>query len=183
MNQFPPPRRIGLPYTALQGPKRKCDLPPPRFRPTYGPFAPKPNTVNNAVDFLTFTLKPMRFFLFLIFALLSNAAFAGYDLHITRKNHWADEKGSRIGLAEWRSYVKRDKEVRRDEKNSENDFIVSIGADSFPLWYEPKLGELRTKDPSKKAIEKLTRIAAHLRAKVQGDDGEQYLGSSVNRPL
>lgn len=116
----------------------------------------------------------MRFLIFLIFAVVSNVAFAGYDLHITRKKHWADENGSSINITEWLSYVQRDKEVRRDRQNSENDFIVSIGSESFPLWYEPKLGELRTKDPSEKAIEKLIRIAAQLRATVQGDDGEKY---------
>lgn len=116
----------------------------------------------------------MRFLLLLIFAAMSNSAFAGYDLHITRKKHWADENGASISLVEWYSYVRLDKEVRHDSQNSENEFIVSIGGESFPLWYEPKLGELRTKDPSEKAVEKLIRIAAQLRAKVQGDDGEQY---------
>ena len=119
-------------------------------------------------------LKPMRFLIFLIFAVVWNVAFAGYDLHITRKKHWADENGASISIKEWHDYLKRDKEVRRDSQASENDFIVSIGSESFPLWYEPSLGELRSKDPSEKAIRKLIRIAAQLRATVQGDDGEQY---------
>lgn len=116
----------------------------------------------------------MRFLVLLILVTLSNAAFAGYDLHITRKSHWADEGGAKISLAEWRSYARQDREIQLDKLNSENDFIVSTGGESFPLWYEPKLGELRTKDPSKHAVEKLKRIARQLKAKLQGDDGELY---------
>ena len=58
----------------------------------------------------------MRFLILLILAVVSNLAFAGYDLHITGKKHWANEKGSSISLVEWHSYVRRDKEVRRDRQ-------------------------------------------------------------------
>jgi hypothetical protein len=114
----------------------------------------------------------MRFLVMLILGTASNAALAGYDLHITRKIHWADAGGPRISLAEWCSYAQQDKEIQHDRQNSENDFIVSAGGESFPLWYEPKLGELRTKGPSKRAVEKLRRIARHLKAKLH--DGELY---------
>jgi len=106
--------------------------------------------------------------------MVSNLALAGYDVHVTRKPHWADTNGPRITFTEWQSYVEGDKAVQPDKQNTGNDFIVSVGGESFPLWYEPKFGELRTTDPSKKAVAKLVEIAATLKAKVQGDDGELY---------
>lgn len=116
----------------------------------------------------------LKFLLLLLFSMISNLAIAGYDVHVTRKPHWADTKGPRITFAEWQSYVEGDGAVQLDKQNTGNNFIVSVGDESFPLWYEPKFGELRTKDPSKKVVAKLVEIAAKLKAKVQGDDGELY---------
>lgn len=116
----------------------------------------------------------MRFLIFLLLFVASNAALAGYDLHITRKNNWADKGGAKITFAEWRSYVQQDKEIQNDSQNSENAFIVSVDGEMFAIWYDPRLGELSTKNPSDAAIEKLKRIATQLKARVQGDDGELY---------
>ncbi|MFZ6694082.1 hypothetical protein ACO0K1_20145 [Undibacterium sp. SXout20W] len=116
----------------------------------------------------------MRFLIPLIFVSVSSVAFAGYDDHVTRKVHWADANGPLILLTEWRRYVQGDRDVQPDNQNTENDFIVTVDGESFPLWYEPKFGELRTTDPSEKAVEKLKKIAVKLKAKVQGDDGELY---------
>jgi len=116
----------------------------------------------------------MRFLIFLFLFTASSAALAGYDLHITRKNNWADKEGAKITFSEWRSYVQQDKEIQNDSRNSENDFIVSVDGETFPIWYDPRLGELSTKNPSDVAIEKLKRIATRLKARIQGDDGELY---------
>ncbi len=116
----------------------------------------------------------MRYALFAVLALSSGLAHAGYDLHITRKVHWADSNGPTISQAEWREYVKHDGQVARDPANSEFDFVVSLTGESFPIWLDPKLGELVTKDPSQRAVAKLIDIARTLRARVQGDDGELY---------
>jgi hypothetical protein len=64
--------------------------------------------------------------------------------------------------------------VKSDPLNTKNDFIVSLPGESFPLWFEPDLGELRMKDPSDKELLKLIEIAKKLHARVQGDDGEFY---------
>jgi hypothetical protein len=107
-------------------------------------------------------------------ALASGAALAGYDVHITRKAQWSDDTGPRITIGEWLDYVKSDPEVKRDPLNSANDFIVTSSSESFPMWFEPSLGELRMKDPSDKALSKLIEIAKKMHARLQGDDGEIY---------
>ncbi len=104
----------------------------------------------------------------------SVVAIAGYDVHITRKAYWADNTNHAISYAEWMAYVDCDEEVFRDELNSENDFIVVTKEVEFPIWYESSRGELYTKNPSAKAIRKMSRIARKLKAKVQGDNGETF---------
>jgi len=116
----------------------------------------------------------MRFVAAFLLILFSNLAFAGYDLHITRKPHWADEVGPKIAISEWHEYLKRDRQLSRDKQNSENDFVVSLPNESFPIWFDPKLGELTTKNPSEAAIKKLIEMSKNLKARVQGDDGETY---------
>jgi len=116
----------------------------------------------------------MRFFFALILLLVSSIAVAGYDLHITRKNFWADESGQKITFAEWKNYVRSDKQVAHDGRNSEHDFIVRLPGGTFPIWYNPSRGEIYTKNPTEAAIQKLIEISRKLKAQVQGDDGELY---------
>lgn len=117
---------------------------------------------------------PMRFIALILLLIASSTAFAGYELHITRKNHWADVAGPRITESEWQSYVQQDATIQNDARNSRDAFIVSVDGESFSIWYNPRLGELSTKNPSDAAIEIMKKIAARLKAKVQGDDGESY---------
>jgi hypothetical protein len=74
----------------------------------------------------------MRYAFFVALALSSGLAHAGYDLHITRKVHWADSDGPQISQAEWQEYVKQDRHVAHDPANSEFDFVVSLPGESFP---------------------------------------------------
>lgn len=106
--------------------------------------------------------------------LVSTTAFAGYDLHVTRKEFWANESGPKITFVEWKAYVRSDRQIARDIKNGEEDFLVSLSKETFPVWYNSELGEIYTKNPSKNAIRKFIEIAKKLKAKVQGDDGELY---------
>jgi len=116
----------------------------------------------------------MRLLVALLLLLAAKFAVAGYDVHLTRKTHWADERGPKVTLAEWHAYVKGDKQISRDANNTENDFVVTVGREVFPLSFEPSIGELRTKDPSPVALKKLIEISKKLNVKVQGDDGEFY---------
>jgi hypothetical protein len=116
----------------------------------------------------------MRLAIAILACMLSGLTFAGYDLHITRKLHWADENGPRISISEWRNYVESDTQVIQDKENDQFSFVISLESERFPLLYDPRLDELFTKDPSAKAIQKLRSIAKVLHAYVQGDDGEFY---------
>ncbi|MDG9925641.1 MULTISPECIES: hypothetical protein [unclassified Pseudomonas] len=107
-------------------------------------------------------------------AMISQFVYAGYDLHITKKDFWADENGPCISREEWSNYVKTDRQVQRDNENSTDDFLVSLELEQFPVWYNPDLCEIYTKAPSKNAINKLIKISEALGARVQGDDGESY---------
>ncbi len=116
----------------------------------------------------------MRVIIGLCLVLLSGLALAGYDAHITRKALWSDNVGPRISFVEWLDYVRSDPQVKRDPLNTENDFMVTLPGESFPLWFNPDGGEVYTKDPSDKALKKLIEIAKKMHARVQGDDGEFY---------
>ncbi len=132
----------------------------------------------NAARFVSMHCFPgrwlKRFIALVLLLIASNTAFAGYELHITRKNHWADVGGPRITESEWQSYVQQDTAIQSDALNSPDAYIVSVDGESFSIWYNPRLGELSTKNPSDAAIEIMKKIAARLKAKVQGDDGESY---------
>lgn len=98
----------------------------------------------------------------------------GYDFHITRKDHWADEEGAEIALEEWIQYAQSDVEIEADPDNpgAENR-LVSLPEGVWPLWWDGA-GELLSKNPERPMIRKLIAIAAALNARVLGDDGENY---------
>ncbi|GGY75069.1 hypothetical protein GCM10011613_20700 [Cellvibrio zantedeschiae] len=100
----------------------------------------------------------------------------GYDLHITRKECWADEEDEGlISRAEWKAYVEADPDVTPDPDNPHEDYYVYVrDAESWPLWFNPRLGNIYTKNPPDDVIEKVVKIAAILKARVQGDDQEFY---------
>jgi hypothetical protein len=107
-------------------------------------------------------------------ALVSGIAHAGYDVHITRRAEWSDEKGPKISLAEWRAYLLTDSQVIQAPHNTKNDFLIELPGEEVFLLYNPRYGELVVKDPSTQALTKLTQIARGLHARVQGDEGEFY---------
>jgi len=97
----------------------------------------------------------------------------GYDLHITRKDYWADPKGNRIEQEEWDSCVAQDSSLSKDPKNGEYDYLYTSGS-SHPLWYDSDLGNVFTKNPDKPTIIKMVSVAKLLSAEVRGDDDELY---------
>jgi hypothetical protein len=100
----------------------------------------------------------------------------GYDIHITRAEHWAENEGREISAEEWLAYVQKDPELKIDEANSEH-FAIWSGDVGEPLaWFEWSAGDVATKNPDEATIEKAVSIARHFNAKVQGDDGEVYPG-------
>ena len=112
--------------------------------------------------------------LVLLIIFVSTPVYAGYNLHVTRKVHWANDVGPKISFKEWKEHVSADRDILRDQNNSEFDFVVTLPNETFPVWYNTRTNEIYTKNPSKNAIRKLIEIAEKLKAKVQGDEGEFY---------
>ncbi len=115
----------------------------------------------------------------------------GYDLHITRKAHWADEDGATITLLEWKAYIRTDPEMRLDgyaeaqtpageRIRSENEglsvWLAYSGHEQQGnmAWFDYWNGTIVVKNPDEEIIRKMYAIAQKFDAKVQGDDGEYY---------
>lgn len=100
----------------------------------------------------------------------------GYDLHITRKDCWAEEEDERrISAEEWKAYADADPELIKDlESSDETDYVFIRQAGNWPLWFNSRLGNIYTKNPDIDVIQKMVKIALVLKARVQGDDQEFY---------
>jgi hypothetical protein len=104
----------------------------------------------------------------------------GYDLHVTRGD------GQPIGEAEWRAYVASDREldltgVAEAETPDGTLRYENPGLACWrghpagePVWFDFRDGQVVVKNPDEPTIGKMLIIAAALRARVQGDDGEIY---------
>ena len=114
----------------------------------------------------------------------------GYELHITRRENWADTETSNISLTEWLAYVSHNKELELT-----NSYEIEIGSETqfqnrpgycewnaHPVhnelnarpWFSYWEGIIDTKNPDAPTIRKMMQIASALNAKVQGDEGEIY---------
>ena len=114
----------------------------------------------------------------------------GYDLHITRKEHWADEEQNSgdISLEEWLAYIYNpDSELELSDgyrikiPGIETNSQVAPGFCEWaahPLnkrpWFNYSDGNISTKYPDEATVGKMILMAEVLNAKVQGDDGEVY---------
>lgn len=80
----------------------------------------------------------------------------GYDLHITRKEFWADPDDERsISLSEWKAYVESDSEITQDPENpGEENYLFIRATDNWSLWFDSELGEIYTKNPESDVIKK-----------------------------
>lgn len=119
----------------------------------------------------------------------------GYDLHITRREFWADD-GDDIGADEWRAYCDTDASLElvgsvraTSDLGDEVEFISDhlaewihpsppkgFAADKEPYTvpFDFRRGSIVVKNPDAEIIEKMCQIADALGAHVQGDDGELY---------
>ena len=115
----------------------------------------------------------------------------GYELHIVRKKNFDDfEEESDIYLDEWLSFVEADPELELTNgyvikiPGMENEFQNIPGFciwNAHPTmkgeecpWLDYGFGGISTKHPDDYLIQKMISIAANLKGKVQGDDGELY---------
>jgi hypothetical protein len=98
----------------------------------------------------------------------------GYDLHITRGAHWAENEGHEITCEEWLALVAHDPELTLDPVNGDQ-YALWSGPSQYPEpWLKWWRGNISTKNPDKTLIVKMINIASKLGARVQGDDGEFY---------
>ena len=93
----------------------------------------------------------------------------GYDLRITRAQHWDRNEGREINMREWYSIIAADSELHADAANGP--CAVRFGEGGWFDWFE---GNVFTTDPDQAAVAKMITIADALGATVQGDDGELY---------
>ena len=119
----------------------------------------------------------------------------GYELHVTRREHWADTETPDISLEEWFIYISGDPELERTDG-----YDIKIGTEvwhqdlpgfcvwkAHPTeqapnsrpWFSYWKGSIDTKNPDAPTIRKMIQIASALNAKVQGDDGEFYTEEQV----
>jgi len=111
----------------------------------------------------------------------------GYDVHITRKEEWSDEKGPPITEAEWQAYVKSDPEMvitgAAEHTNPQGETIRLTQplltewrhhSSGHAVWFSYFEGSLCVKNPDDECLAKMRRIATRLHARVQGDEGEFY---------
>jgi hypothetical protein len=99
----------------------------------------------------------------------------GWEVHMTRAEHWSESDQRPITADEWLATVAADPELRIDEANGPY-FAVWSGPCSHPDggWFDWTDGCVTTKNPDRAILGKLLLLAAKLGAVVQGDDGEQY---------
>ena len=110
----------------------------------------------------------------------------GYDLHITRAEHWPTTAGAEITLDEWRAYVASDHEFTQadaagaeaagQQTSSSEPGIAEWRAPSSGevVWFCWSDGNIDVKNPDAEVIAKMFAVATSLFARVQGDDGEWY---------
>ena len=93
----------------------------------------------------------------------------GYDVHITRRAHWAEE-GDDIPLEDWLAMAHADAEFEILPDGSGD--LQGPDGQVWPLWWRE--GMIEAKNPDKAFISKMVTFADHLGATVQGDEGEVY---------
>ena len=119
----------------------------------------------------------------------------GYDVHITRKQHWWDESGAGIPLAEWIALVRADPDMRLDryaETRVGDGSILRIENEGLSVWtawsshgenaiawFSFRRGNVVVKNPDTEILQKMWSLAQTLSAKVQGDEGEPYDASGA----
>lgn len=98
----------------------------------------------------------------------------GYDLHITRAEHWAENRDAWIGADEWSRLVESDAELTPDPRNGPHFVLWSGPSEYDEPWFDWSDGNIYAKYPDAPMLGKMLEIAARLGARVQGDDGEIY---------
>lgn len=100
----------------------------------------------------------------------------GYDLHITRAAHWADNDDTQISRREWLGIIQADPELTLLPGTGPCFAVWSGPSHLVEPWLDWLAGNVYTKNPDSALLRKMIRVAERLGARVQGDDGELYTG-------
>jgi hypothetical protein len=99
----------------------------------------------------------------------------GYELHITRAEHWSRNSGREISREEWVAIIDSDPELERDgmlwTRHLGAVWTAHPGAD--PLFHYWR-GNVVVNNPDRRTIDKMIQISRRLGAEVQGNGGEIY---------
>jgi hypothetical protein len=114
----------------------------------------------------------------------------GYDVHITRREHWCDRGEPSISLEEWSALVANDAEMRMDgfaEAPVDGGVLRVVspglavwtaysghGKNRNMAWFSWSNGEVLVKNPDIEILRKMYAIAQSLSAHLYGDDDETY---------
>jgi hypothetical protein len=100
----------------------------------------------------------------------------GWEIHITRAEHWSDSAQHPITAEEWLVLVEADPELTIDPRDNGPHFALWLAhwIQGDHPWFDWCEGEIHTKYPDRKTLGKALQIARHFGARVQGDEGEEY---------
>ena len=99
----------------------------------------------------------------------------GYDLHITCADDWTDSMQAPITADQWLGLVAADPELMLAlEYGPEFVLWQRSSSTDEQAWFDLVDGQILAKNPDEAMIIKMIEIAGKLKAKVQGDDGEDY---------
>jgi len=102
----------------------------------------------------------------------------GYEVHITRADDWASNEDCPIEPSEWLGVIERDESLRLAGYNGPYFALWEGDPDDPEAWLDLVEGNITTKYPTERLIHKMLEIAERLGARVQGDDGELYDGTT-----
>ena len=105
----------------------------------------------------------------------------GYDAYITRAPHWIDSEGYEIERNEWLDLIESDGELHLAPEYGQCFAVFGDAATSSQRWLDWAQGNVFTKNPDETTLRKMLDLAERLNAKVQGDEGETYIGVSPLR--
>jgi hypothetical protein len=114
----------------------------------------------------------------------------GYDVHITRAEHWTESKNEPFSLEEWLAYIRHDPEMRLDgyAEAEVRGGVLGIESDGLAVWtaysgngiggnmawFDHRSGRIVVKNSDEEILAKMRQIARHFNAHVIGDEGEFY---------
>lgn len=115
----------------------------------------------------------------------------GYDVHITRAEDWTESHDFPIPLHEWLAYVRDDGEMRLDRvaiATIKGEPVLAYENDGLAVWlayskhqesgnmawFDHRDGCVVVKNPDDEILAKMKAIATKIKARVIGDEGEEY---------